>query len=184
MAGPVLTYLLLVSSCLLVLRAFKKVIASQFVRFLFFLCWVIYTAFHFTSEKYYVVSAVTGGAFLFLLVPLSYKYIQNQSNKHEANQKPLQHLRTVIMKFFFNFNHYMQKKIGFSGAAMKPDTRQFHSVVLTRDRMGQIEERVIKHLEEKKPYLQALMTSRGNFDRSIKIELRNSLKNTRFSAAC
>src|SRR5690349_11987674 len=43
---------------------------------------------------------------------------------------------------------------------------------------------VLPKTGEKKPYLQALMTSRGNFNRSIKIELRNSLKNTRFSAAC
>jgi AraC-like DNA-binding protein len=154
MSGPVLTYLLVVSSCLLVLRSFKKVTASQYVRFLFFLGWVIYTAFHFSSDKYYLVSAVTGGAFLFLLVPLSYAYIQNQSNKRTTNQKPLQHLRTVIMKFASSFNHYMQKKIGFTSATIKPDTRHYHSVVLTRERMCQIDERVTKHLEEKKPYLQ------------------------------
>ena len=137
------------------LRSFKKVTASQYAQLVLFLCWLIYTAFHFASDKYYVMSTVTGGAFLFLLVPLSYAYIQNQSNKQQAKHKPLQHLRTVIMKFVSNFNHYMQKKIGFiSNATTKPDTRPYHSVVLTRERMCQIDERVTKHLEENKPYLQ------------------------------
>jgi AraC-like DNA-binding protein len=48
----------------------------------------------------------------------------------------------------------MQVKIGFSSTTMKTDARHYHSVVLTRERMCQIDERVTKHLEEKKPYLQ------------------------------
>src|SRR5215470_14019731 len=103
MSGHVLTYLLLVSSCLLVVRSLKKVTASQYFQLLFFLCWVFYTAFHLTTEKYYAVSALTGGAFLFLLVPLSYAYVRNQSNKQDSKQTHLQHLRTVIMKFVSNF---------------------------------------------------------------------------------
>lgn len=154
MPSQIITYLLLVSCCLLVYRSLKKATASQFVQFLFFFWWVIYTAFHFTSDKYYVLSTVTGGAFLLLLVPLSYGYVRNQADKQRAKQKPLQHLGTVIMKFLSNFSQYMQKKIGFSSATMKTDARYFHSVVLTRERMCQIEERVTKHLEEKKPYLQ------------------------------
>jgi AraC-like DNA-binding protein len=81
--------------------------------------------------------------------------MRNQTSKQRAKQKPLHFLRTVIMKFVSNFNQYMQKKIGFSSSTTtKPDTRHYHSVVLTRERMGQIEERVTRHLEEKKPYLQ------------------------------
>jgi AraC-like DNA-binding protein len=154
MASHVITYLVVVSSCLLVIRSFKKATASQYVQFSFFLWWVIYTSVHLTAGKYYLISTVTGGAFLFLLVPLSFAYINNQSQKQSARQKPLHHLRTVIMKFISNFGSYMQHKIGFNDTVVTPDTKHYHSVVLTRDRMGQIEERVTKHLEEKKPYLQ------------------------------
>jgi AraC-like DNA-binding protein len=154
MAGQVITYIVLVSICILVYRSFKKATASQFVQFLFFVWWVIYTAFHFTSDKYYVLSTVTGGAFLCLLVPLSYSFARSRSSKPATSQKPLQHLRTIIMKFVSDFNHYMQKKIGLGTATIEPDTRPHHSVVLTRERMSQIEERVTKHLEESKPYLQ------------------------------
>jgi AraC-like DNA-binding protein len=154
MVSHVITYLVVVSSCLLVIRSFKKAKASQYVQILFFLWWVIYTSAHLTAGKYYLISTVTGGAFLFLLVPLSFAYINNKSQKPSAEQKPLHYLRTVIMKFISNFGSYMQHKIGFNGMAVSPDTKHHHSVVLTRDRMGQIEERVTKHLEEKKPYLQ------------------------------
>jgi AraC-like DNA-binding protein len=155
MSGHLFTYLLLVPGSILVLRLFKKAAASEYVQFLFFLWWVIYTSFHFTTGRYYLVSTVSGGAFLFLLVPLSYAYVRNQSGKQQGKQKPLHHLRTAIMNFVANFDRYMQNKIGFSSSATaKPDPRHSHSVVLTRERMCQIEERVTRHLEEKKPYLQ------------------------------
>src|SRR5215467_10165250 len=43
---------------------------------------------------------------------------------------------------------------------------------------------VLPKTGEKMPYLQALMSLRGSFSRSIKIGLRDSRKNIRFSAAC
>lgn len=150
MAGHVITYLVLVSSCFLVFRSFKKTTKTQYVQFLFFFWWVIYTSLHLTTGRYYLASTVTGGAFLFLMVPLSYAYMR----KPQPGHNPFHHVRTIIMKFVSNFNHYMQKKIGLSGATAEADIRHYHPVVLVRERMCQIEERVTKHLEEKKPYLQ------------------------------
>jgi AraC-like DNA-binding protein len=146
MASHVITYLLLVSCCLLVLRSFKKATASQYVQVLFFLWWVIYTSLHLTTGRYYLASTVTGGAFLFLLVPLSYAY--------RRKPKPLSHARTVILKFISNCSNYMQRRIGFSRAVIEPGAKLSHSVFLSRDRMSQIEERVRDHFQERRPYLQ------------------------------
>jgi len=153
MTGHVITYLLLVSSCFLVLRSYKKVSAKPYLQFLFFLLWVVYTSLHLTTGRYYLASTVTGGAFLFLLVPLSYAYRRNQSYQQRGREKLFNHVRSIIVTFISKCSNYMQQRIGFSRTAI-PAAKHSHPVVLTHDRMGQIEERIRNHFQESKPYLQ------------------------------
>ena len=154
MASHVITYLVLVSACLLVLRSFKKARASHYIQFTFFLWWVVYTSLHLTTGRYYLASTVTGGAFLFLLVPLSYAYRRNQSHEQRHKQKLLSGVRIAVLKFISKCSDYMQTRMGFSRPVINPSAKHSQPVVLTRERMSQIEERIKNHFHEKRPYLQ------------------------------
>ena len=159
MASHVITYIVLLSGSLAAFKSSDKAAIGQYMRLSFFFScrWLLHLfccSFETTTGRYDAASIMTDGSILlFLFVPASNVYLRNRSYE---GLRPFDwnYLRHMLLKFISNITGYLQLKQSFYVTSRKAEIPLPHSAFLTKERAGQIEARVRRLFEEKKPYLQ------------------------------